>query len=141
MLYVCPTISRSNVIVYWLINNLHLQNILLDASLNIINKLVIIDVDFLKWTFFYIFYIFLFWAIQEKHINILISILEVLFSAKDRSAENENQTLAFSRFLLHSAKYSLFSSSKRVILVEVMQFTKAVICKFCSCRSKSNFVL
>ncbi|PRD34160.1 UNVERIFIED_CONTAM: Rad17 [Trichonephila clavipes] len=37
---------------------------------------------------------------------------------KQNFVESENETLAFSRFMLHSSKYSLLSSHKRVILVE-----------------------
>ncbi|GIY51425.1 cell cycle checkpoint protein RAD17 [Caerostris darwini] len=39
-------------------------------------------------------------------------------SYREDFRENENQTVAFSRFLLHSTKYSLFSNDKKVVLVE-----------------------
>ncbi|KAG8180813.1 hypothetical protein JTE90_008598 [Oedothorax gibbosus] len=50
---------------------------------------------------------------------------EFMFGTRDTPGENENQTQAFSRFLLHSAKYSLFSSAKRVILIE--EFPNALV--------------
>ncbi|CAL1269859.1 unnamed protein product [Larinioides sclopetarius] len=50
---------------------------------------------------------------------------EEFIRTKEDFVEGETQTVAFSRFLLHSSKYSLFSNFKRVILVE--EFPNALI--------------
>ncbi|KAF8773629.1 Cell cycle checkpoint protein RAD17 like protein [Argiope bruennichi] len=50
---------------------------------------------------------------------------EEFIKIKDDFMEGETQTASFNRFLLHSAKYSLYSNCKRVILVE--EFPNALI--------------
>ncbi|GFT13808.1 cell cycle checkpoint protein RAD17 [Nephila pilipes] len=48
-----------------------------------------------------------------------------LMNFKQNVMESENQTVAFSRFMLHSSKYSLVSNHKKVILVE--EFPNALV--------------